>query len=329
MLILGIESSCDDSSCSLVKNGREVLACITQEQTHIHSKYGGVVPELASRAHLHYFGDTLSKTLQRAKKSMQEVDMIAVTQGPGLMGSLLTGVMFARGLALQFNLPVFPVHHILAHIYTVFLENNTPPQFPFITLMISGGHTYLLRCKSHNEFEVLGQTLDDSPGELFDKIARKLGLGFPGGPVVAKEAENGNPDIVPLPMPLKRRPGVDFSFSGLKTAVLREIKRGEFATEDILASMEQQIAKFLLNQLLKAIKTTEYNRVVIVGGVSANKRLRQFMRENIENRATLFFPDLKFATDNGAMVASRAFFLSQSITKVPSEFTVLPVLPIS
>ena len=312
IVVLGIESSCDDTSCAIICN-HTLLANIICSQT-IHEEYGGVVPELASRSHLQNIVPTLSQTLKKSGVNLSEIDAIAYTRGPGLMGSLLVGSSFAKSLSLVLNIPLLEVNHMRAHILAHFIQTpdqlKKTPSFPFLCLTVSGGHTQLVLAKSFHEFELLGETIDDAAGEAFDKGAKILGLPYPGGPLIDQLAQKGNPEKFHFTRP--RVPELNFSFSGLKTSLLytvRELQKNnpDFIKNnlhDLCASYQQAIVDCLLEKLLSTAQKLEISTIAISGGVSANSRLRKCLQETAtKNNWELFIPEFQFCTDNAAMIA--------------------------
>ncbi len=310
--ILGIESSCDDTSASIIQDGI-LLSNITAGQA-VHKKYGGVVPELASRAHQANIVPTIDAALKEAKVLPQDISAVAFTQGPGLMGSLLVGSSFAKGFALSQDIPLVAVNHLQGHISALFLleknEKRTLPQFPFLTLLVSGGHTQIIIVRDFFDQEIIGQTIDDAAGEAFDKCAKVIGLGYPGGPMIDKNAKLGNPKKFKFTQP--RVGELDFSFSGLKTAFLYfirdSIKKDEhFIKEnmnDICASLQYTIIDILLKKLKNAASKTGINQIAIAGGVSANSGLRNAITKQGElQNWEVYIPDFKYTTDNAAMIA--------------------------
>lgn len=306
-VILGIESSCDETSAAICIDG-EIKSNIIASQA-IHAKYGGVVPELASRAHQLHIIPTVDEAIQQAKIHKNDIDAVAFTRGPGLLGALLVGTSFAKSFALARQIPLIEVNHMQAHILAHFIE-DPKPVFPFLCLTVSGGHTQIVLIKDYFEMELLGQTLDDAAGEAFDKTAKILNLPYPGGPLIDKYAQEGNADAYKLPEP--QIPGLNFSFSGLKTAILymvqgEEKKNPDFLAEniaDVCASVQQRIVSILLNKLKKAVKQTGVQRIAIAGGVSANSGLRQGLLELGERHGwEVFIPKFEYCTDNAAMIA--------------------------
>ena len=307
MICLGIESSCDETSVAIVKNGREVLANVVSTQIPIHKKFGGVVPEIASRKHLTNIAFVVKEALDNANLDFKDIDYIGVTYGPGLIGALLVGVAYAKSLAYALNIPIVPTHHIEGHIAANYLtyENLKPP---FMALVVSGGHTHLIYVKDYTDFEIIGKTRDDAVGEAFDKVARVLGLPYPGGPEVSKLAREGE---FTYKLPKTKFDNYDFSFSGIKTAVINIAhKEGEnLKREDLACSFEETVTDELVDTCIKAMKDLNINKVVLAGGVSANLVLRDKLLKATKNRDyECFLPDLKYCTDNAAMIASAAHY---------------------
>ncbi len=306
-IILGIESSCDETSASICIDG-EIKANIIAGQA-VHAKYGGVVPELASRAHQQNIIPTVDQAIAEAKIHKNEIDAVAFTRGPGLLGSLLVGTSFSKSFALAMNIPLIEVNHMQAHILAHFID-DPKPNFPFLCLTVSGGHTQIVLVKDYFEMELLGETLDDAAGEAFDKTAKILDLPYPGGPLIDKHAQNGNPEAFKLPEP--QIPDLNFSFSGLKTAILYlvqgELKKDprflEERMDDLCASVQNRIVSILLNKLKKAAKETGVKEIAIAGGVSANSGLRKGLLEMGEKYGwKVFIPKFEYCTDNAAMIA--------------------------
>ncbi len=308
-LILGIETSCDETAASVVADGRNVLSNIIYTQIKEHEKYGGVVPEIASRRHIEKIITVIDSALKEANVTFSDLSAIAVTDTPGLIGSLLAGVSTAKALSYAVKKPLVPVNHIHAHIAANYVTNKDLKP-PFVCLVASGGHSHIINVKNYYDFETLGQTEDDAPGEAFDKVARVLGLGYPGGPKISKLALEGNPDAVNFPRPHN---DLDFSFSGLKTAVINYVHKKEQAKEpiskaDISASFEEAVTDVLVSNTIEASKRVSCNKIAIAGGVSANKKLREKMqRKAKENGMDFFCPDLLLCTDNAVMVAGAGY----------------------
>ena len=303
---LGIESSCDETSVSIVKNGREVLSNVINSQVPIHEKFGGVVPEIASRNHTESISSVTKKALEEAKVTFDDIDSICVTQGPGLVGALLVGVAYAKGLSYALDKPLVPVNHIEGHIAANYITyKDLKP--PFLCLLISGGHTLLIHIKDYTSFEILGSTRDDAIGEAYDKVARVIGLDYPGGPKIDALAKKGEANIE---LPKTHFENLDFSFSGIKTAVLNlNHKDPNINKADLCASFEKATTEVLIENVLKATKLTGLNKVVLAGGVSANSYIRrEFEKLGKENNIEVYFPELKLCTDNAAMIAAAGYY---------------------
>ena len=318
-LILGIETSCDETSCALVLGGKKILSNVISSQIPIHKRYGGVVPELASRAHLKNLPYITDKALSAAKKSYSDLDCIAVTYGPGLVGALLIGVSFAKGLGFSLGIPVIGINHIQAHIYANFLE-NPDISFPFVSMVVSGGHTSLFYLKSFDDLKLLGQTKDDACGEAFDKIAKILGLGFPGGPVIDRISRNGDPEAIDFPRAYMGKDNLDFSFSGLKTAVFRffsdKKKREQYSIEDIAASFQTSIVDVLVDKCLYAAKKKKVKSVLLAGGVGRNSLLRsRLFDEGRKLGMNIYAPSPILCTDNAAMIAGLGYLKFKNMKK--------------
>ncbi len=312
MLVLGIETSCDETGVALYDNEQGLLGDALYSQVKMHAEYGGVVPELASRDHVRKLVPLIRKVCNQAGKTLSDVEAIAYTAGPGLIGALMVGASTGRALALALNIPAVGVHHMEGHLLAPMLEEN-PPSFPFVALLVSGGHTQLVRVDGIGEYQLLGESLDDAAGEAFDKAAKMMGLDYPGGPLIAKLAEKGDSSAYTFPRPMTDRPGLDFSFSGLKTFTLntveaaRKANNGELAEQDaanIAAAFEDAVVETLAIKCRRALQQTGMKHLVIAGGVSANKKLRIRLDEIAKKeRSTLFYARPAFCTDNGAMIA--------------------------
>lgn len=308
--ILAIESSCDETSMSIVKNGCKEIATVISTQMDTHANYGGVVPEIASRMHIENITIVLEELLTKANMKMEEIDAIAVTYGPGLIGSLLVGLMAAKTLAYIYNKPLVPVHHIAGHIYANNLEISM--KFPLIALVVSGGHTDLILMKEDYSFEKIGGTLDDAVGEAYDKVARVVNLPYPGGPLIDKKAFEGE-DTYPLPLPLDDET-YNFSFSGLKSAVINlahnEKQRGnELRINDIATSFQNRVVEILTKKTMRALKEYNVKNLILAGGVAANKGLRNRLQELCqENNINLTIPNLKYCTDNATMIGAAGYY---------------------
>ena len=316
-LILAIETSCDETSASVVRNGRDILSNIISSQIEFYQKYGGVVPEIASRKHLENVISVIDAAIKEAGIKLQDLNAVGVTYGPGLVGALLVGVSTAKALSFALDIPLIKVNHLEGHIFANFLEHKDLEP-PFVALIVSGGHTILLNVKDYNDFELLGKTRDDAAGEAFDKIARVLGFPYPGGPFIEKSAQKGNENAIELPksfMNLKNKEEFfEFSFSGLKSAVLNYInntkQKGEqINVEDLAASFQKAIIDVLVLKTVHAAKQCGSKKVVLAGGVAANKSLRTALEEELAKiNVNLYYPSNVLCTDNGAMIASRAFY---------------------
>ncbi|WP_168792174.1 tRNA (adenosine(37)-N6)-threonylcarbamoyltransferase complex transferase subunit TsaD [Paraburkholderia aromaticivorans] len=309
MLVLGIESSCDETGLALYDTERGLLAHALHSQIAMHREYGGVVPELASRDHIRRALPLLEEVMERAGTVRSDIDAIAYTQGPGLAGALLVGASVANSLAMAWDKPTIGIHHLEGHLLSPLLVDEPPP-FPFVALLVSGGHTQLMRVTDVGVYETLGETLDDAAGEAFDKTAKLLGLGYPGGPEVSRMAEFGTPGAVVLPRPMLHSGDLDFSFSGLKTAVLTHAKKlggsniCEQAKADLARGFVDAAVDVLAAKSLAALKKTKLNRLVVAGGVGANRQLREALSAAAKKRNFyVHYPDLSLCTDNGAMIA--------------------------
>ncbi len=307
--ILGIETSCDETAAAVVIDGKEILSSIVASQIDIHHRYGGVVPELASRKHMEAIVPVVEEALEQAGAGLTDIDGIAVTQGPGLIGSLLVGLSFAKSLAFSLNIPWIGVDHLEGHINSVFLTPD-PPETPFIALLASGGHTAVYYVSSRTDMALMGRTRDDAAGEAFDKVSKMLGMGYPGGGVISRLAENGDPERIHFPRALHDKPNFDFSFSGLKTAVKRYIQThpdetGEPGVYHIAAAFQEAVADALIDKLIAAALTANCRRIVVAGGVAANRRLRDKLALAAEsNRLSLHIPPVDLCGDNAAMIAA-------------------------
>lgn len=338
MKILGIETSCDETAAAIVEDGRTILSNAVVSQIDIFAEYGGVIPEVAARSHLEVMMPVVERAMKDAKCTWDDIDAIAATHAPGLLGSLLIGTLTARTLAVLHDKPLYAVHHLKSHIYANWLSGSTP-SFPLLALVISGGHTQILYMPAHNDFKIIGTTRDDAIGECFDKVAKILGLPYPGGPSIAKAAKNGDPDKYKLPHP--KIDGLDFSFSGLKTAVLRAVQKElglpishpshdlknhltEKQVNDFAASFQKTAVDILLEKLQAATeKYPDVKSIVFAGGVSANEALRE--------KGEGFFPDLSLSGDNGAMVAAAAYYEIQAGVKPtdPYKLNIYPRISIN
>lgn len=310
MVVLGIESSCDETGLAVYDSEKGLLAHILHSQVEVHAEYGGVVPELASRDHIRFLLPLAEKVLEQAGIGKHELAGIAYTAGPGLIGALMSGASVARSLAWALDIPAVEVHHMEGHLLAPLLEAGAP-EFPFVALLVSGGHTLLARVAAIGRYQIIGQSLDDAVGEAFDKTAKMMGLGYPGGPVLAKLAETGRKDIFSFPRPMTDRPGLDFSFSGLKTFALNTWEKYVQAAEDreqlradIARAFEDAVVDTLLIKCRRALEQSGCSRLVVAGGVGANQRLRQCLHQLADkHQFSVSFPRLEFCTDNGAMIA--------------------------
>jgi len=317
MDILGIETSCDETAAAVVRDGREIRSNVVASQFDIHHRYGGVVPELACRRHIESIIPVIDEALESAQTPLSEIDLIAVTQGPGLIGALLVGLSTAKAMAYASSKPLLGVNHLAGHIYSIFLE-YPDLTFPCLALVVSGGHTELYRVDQHGLFYQLGTTLDDAAGEAFDKVAKMLGLGYPGGPVIDRYAQQGDPQAISFPRPVLNRESLDFSFSGLKTAVSLFIRANqdnmnERLRQDIAASFQQAAVDVLVMKTLQAARQTRVKNVIVVGGVACNSQLRRELSQRAQELGlTIFFPRPSLCTDNAAMIACAAHYLTSS-----------------
>lgn len=313
VLILAIESSCDETAAAVVKNGRTVLSNIISSQIDLHTLYGGVVPEIASRKHMEQINYVIDEALNQAKVTLGDITAIAVTYGPGLVGALLVGVSAAKALAYASKKPLIGVHHIEGHISANYIENpDLKP--PFGCLVVSGGHTHLVNVKDYGSYEILGKTRDDAAGEAFDKVARAVGLGYPGGPKIDKLAKEGNPHAIEFPRAKVTGSEYDFSFSGLKSAVLNylnkcEMKNEEYNKADLVASFQDAVVSVLVSHTIHAAKEYDFKKLAIAGGVASNSALRAAMKEACDkNNIEFYHPSPVLCTDNAAMIGAAAYY---------------------
>ena len=315
MIVLGIDTSCDDTSAGVVVDGRKVLSNVVNSQIKLHKPHGGVVPELASREHLKNIMPVVSESLLRANIRMRDLDGIAVTVGPGLVGALLVGLYYAKGLSYIYNIPLAGINHLEGHIISIFLEKESPP-FPFVALTASGGHTSLYHVEGYGKYELMGQTLDDAAGEAFDKVSKILGLGYPGGPVIEKLSRNGRKGRIKFPRAFLSSGSFDFSFSGLKTAVALYVKKWHQSREeaegvtlaDIAASFQESVVDVLVEKMMAATEKMGVSDVVAAGGVACNSRLRTSLNAAGSNRGIkVYYPRPEYCTDNGAMIAAAGY----------------------
>ena len=309
---MAIESSCDETACAIIKNGHEICANVVSTQIKIHEKFGGVVPEVASRKHLEYIDIVIEEALSESGYTFDELDAVAVTMGPGLIGALLVGLSTAKGLAYAINKPLIGVHHIEGHIYANFLAHQDIT-LPCICLVVSGGHTNIVKISEHGSYQILGQTVDDAAGEAYDKVARAIGLGYPGGPKIDKLAKDGDPKAIQFPRAKLDQP-LNFSFSGLKSAVLNYLNQAEMKQEvinraDVAASFQDSVVDVLCDHTMKAMEETGITTLLLAGGVSANSRLRERIDELcVKNDYKLYYPPLSLCTDNAAMIGAAAAY---------------------
>lgn len=349
MLILAIETSCDETSAAIVKDGAEVLSNVIASQIEFHKKYGGIVPEIASRLHAEIISLVIQDALDRAKITLKEIDAVAVTFGPGLVGSLIVGVSAAKALAYSLKKPLIGVNHLEGHIYANFINSKSEtlntkqlpntkfetPNFPFICLLVSGGHTSLVLVKGHGSYETIGRTRDDAAGEAYDKIARFLKIGYPGGPIIDKLAKEGNPNAIQFKRPMiEEEFGLDFSFSGLKTGVVNFVNKAggiEFFSSgtklaDLCASFQQTVVDVLVGKSLKAAKQYHCQTIALAGGVSANSALRQELKAKAEEKGiTVHIPPFEYCTDNAAMIGCAAYYKLSSPNLPSSSLDLFPV----
>ena len=312
-IILAVETSCDETSCAVLKNGREALSNVISSQVEIHRKYGGVVPEIASRKHIELIDCVVDQALREAGVSLRDLDAVAVTNGPGLVGALLVGVSHAKAMAFALEVPLVGVHHIEGHICANYVQHKDLEP-PFVCLVVSGGHSHLVHVKDYGRYEILGRTRDDAAGEAFDKVARALGLGYPGGPLIEREARKGDPEAVDFPRTYLEAGSLDFSFSGLKTAVLNHLNQCRQTgrpvnTADIAASFQSAVIEVLVNKTVVAAKKCGAGVVALAGGVASNERLRT----EFENRCAgeglqLRYPSRVLCTDNAAMIGTAGYY---------------------
>ena len=327
MLILGIESSCDETGLALYDSESGLIGHVLNSQVDLHRLYGGVVPELASRDHIRFILPLLDELFNKTNKNVTELDAIAYTKGPGLSGALLVGASVAESLAMSLDIPTIPIHHLEGHLLSPFLENDQPA-FPFLALLVSGGHSQLIHVRELGDYEIIGDTLDDAAGEAFDKSAQLLGLGYPGGAALSNLASTGS-SFYSLPKPLINSDDLNFSFSGLKTAVLNLVKKeqplDEIKKANIAYAFQESITDVLTKKCLKALNEKNLSCLVVSGGVGANRQLRDKLKSlSQKHDFELFFPSLEFCTDNGAMIAIAGFFRHQLSQNKNYEFSVKP-----
>ncbi|MCQ2498947.1 MAG: tRNA (adenosine(37)-N6)-threonylcarbamoyltransferase complex transferase subunit TsaD [Lachnospiraceae bacterium] len=329
--ILAIESSCDETAAAVVRNGREVLSNIIYSQIALHTEYGGVVPEIASRKHIEKINKVIDSALKEAGTTLQDIDAIAVTYGPGLVGALLVGVSAAKAMAFATNKPLVGVHHIEGHISANYIENlNLEP--PFMCLVVSGGHTHLVNVEDYGKYTILGKTRDDAAGEAFDKVARAIGLGYPGGPKIDRVAKEGNPDAIAFPRAKVENGEYDFSFSGLKSAVLNylnqcEMKGEEIVVPDVAASFQKAVVDVLVDHSMDAVKRYGAKKFAIAGGVASNSSLRKAFEERCAKEKIEFYhPSPMYCTDNAAMIGVAGYYEFLAGTRHGYDLNAIPQL---
>lgn len=330
-LILAIESSCDETAAAVVKNGREVLSNVISSQIDLHTLYGGVVPEIASRKHIERINQVIEEALRTAETTLDQITAVAVTYGPGLVGALLVGVAEAKAIAYAAGKPLVGVHHIEGHIAANFIEHKELEP-PFLSLVVSGGHTHLVRVEDYGTFTILGRTRDDAAGEAFDKVARAIGLGYPGGPKIDKVSKEGDSDAISFPRAHVEDAPYDFSFSGLKSAVLNYIngcrmKGQTFRQADVAASFQKAVTDVLVENAMRAVEEYHADKFAIAGGVAANSALRQAMKEACEQRnVKLYYPAPVYCTDNAAMIGAAGYYEYQKGTRHGWNLNAVPNL---
>lgn len=331
ILILAIESSCDETAAAVVRNGREILSNIIYSQIDLHTLYGGVVPEIASRKHIEKINQVIEKALEEAHVSLEDIDAVGVTYGPGLVGALLVGVAEAKAIAYAAGKPLVGVHHIEGHIAANYIEHKDLEP-PFLCLVVSGGHTHLVRVKDYGKFDILGRTRDDAAGEAFDKVARAIGLGYPGGPKIDKVSKEGNPDAIVFPRAHIDDSPYDFSFSGLKSAVLNylngcRMKNESFSQADVAASFQKAVTDVLVGNAMHAVEEFHADTFAIAGGVAANSSLRAAMQKACQEKGVKFcYPSPVYCTDNAAMIGVAAYYEYMNGTRHGWDLNAVPNL---
>lgn len=331
VLILGIESSCDETAASVVRNGREVLSNVISSQIELHKLYGGVVPEIASRKHIEKINQVVEEALEEADITLEEIDAIAVTYGPGLVGALLVGVAAAKAIAYAAKKPLVGVHHIEGHVSANFIENKEL-QPPFLCLIVSGGHTHLVVVEDYGEYKIIGKTRDDAAGEAFDKVARAIGLGYPGGPKIDKLSKEGNPRAIAFPRARVGDSEYDFSFSGLKSAVLNylnscSMKEETVCEADVAASFQASVVDVLVSHTIAAAKEYGFKTIALAGGVASNYGLREGMEQACQKEGfQLYYPSPVFCTDNAAMIAAAGYYEYKKGTRHSWDLNAVPNL---
>lgn len=329
--ILAIESSCDETAAAVVKNGREVFSNVIYSQIALHTEYGGVVPEIASRKHIEKINQVIERALADADKKLEDMSAIAVTYGPGLVGALLVGVSAAKAISFASGIPLVGVHHIEGHISANYIENKDLEP-PFICLVVSGGHSHLVVVRDYGEYEIIGRTRDDAAGEAFDKVARAIGLGYPGGPKIDKISSKGNPDAVHFPRARVGNAEYDFSFSGLKSAVLNylnscQMKGEEINVPDVAASFQKAVIDVLVEHSMEAVERYHYKKFAIAGGVASNSGLKKAFEEACEKKGITFYhPSPVYCTDNAAMIGAAAYYEYQKGVRHGFDLNAVPNL---
>ena len=330
-IILAIETSCDETSAAIIKSGQEVMSNIISSQIDLHKKYGGVVPEIASRKHIEKINPVIEEALEQAKITLDQVDAIAVTYGPGLVGALLVGVAEAKALAYSLNKPLIGVHHIEGHIAANYIENKSLKP-PYLCLVVSGGHTHLVKINDYSEYEILGKTRDDAVGEAFDKVARAIGLGYPGGPKIDELAKQGDEKAIAFPRVYLESDSLDFSFSGIKSAVLNylngcHMKEETIDTANVAASFQEAVVEVLVNKTIMAVKKSALNKVALAGGVACNSSLREKMYQACKKEGIdLYYPSPIYCTDNAAMIGIAAYYTKDKGSNTGLDMNAIPNL---
>lgn len=333
VIIMAIESSCDETSVAIVKNGKHVLSNIISSQIDLHKKFGGVVPEIASRKHIENIDPVISEALEEADMTIKDVTAVAVTYGPGLVGALLVGLAEAKAIAFAAKKPLIGVHHIEGHISANYIEGDFKP--PFVCMVVSGGHTHLVHVRDYGKYEIMGKTRDDAAGEAFDKVARSIGLGYPGGPKIDKISKEGNEDAIEFPRSYLENGSYDFSFSGVKSAVLNYInqckmKEQEINVPDIAASFQKSVVEVIVNKTIKATKELKLDKIALAGGVAANSKLREEMKKACEKEGiTLHYPSLVYCTDNAAMIGVAGYYEYINGVRHNMDLNAIPNLKLS
>lgn len=333
VMIMAIESSCDETSVAIVKNGKDILSNVISSQIDLHKKFGGVVPEIASRKHIENIDPVITEALEEAGMSIKDVDAIAVTYGPGLVGALLVGLAEAKAIAFAAKKPLIGIHHIEGHISANYIEGDFKP--PFICMVVSGGHTHLVHVRDYGKYEILGKTRDDAAGEAFDKVARAIGLGYPGGPKIDNIAKQGNENAIEFPRAYLENGSYDFSFSGVKSAVLNYInqckmKEQEINVPDIAASFQNSVVEVIVKKTIKAAKELKLNKVALAGGVAANTKLRKEMENAcLKEKITLHYPSPVYCTDNAAMIGVAAYYEYINGVRHDMDLNAIPNLKLS